>query len=204
MEKAKKGLFGSLLDFWMEKVSIGKPNSIGFWNETETVENHFAEMGAVASLTQEETKRSFWKETAETIQEETERRILFAEEPERKKPDEEEEFFDGERDVSKMFTAEVFRNGRRETEETEENGFGTAFVWEMPEEEKVERNIIPVAEEPEEKEETVMETAQGVQVKEIPKREEKQTEQQIDIEKLMRQMTKKLWEERESCGRRLR
>ena len=33
---------------------------------------------------------------------------------------------------------------------------------------------------------------------------EPQKTAEIDVEKLMRQITKKLWEEREGCGRRLR
>ena len=33
---------------------------------------------------------------------------------------------------------------------------------------------------------------------------EPQKEAEVDVEKLMRQITKKLWEEREGCGRRLR
>ena len=36
------------------------------------------------------------------------------------------------------------------------------------------------------------------------RKEEAKAEPAVDIEKLMRQMTKMLWEERESCGRRLR
>ena len=206
MEKDKKGLFGRLLDFWKEKIGAGETDSIGFWNDTETVENHLAEMGAVASLTQEETKKAFWAESIETAQEEKEEKLFFAEAAEEEKPLEAEvESLNGKRDVSKIFTAEVFWNGGRETEETEEHGLGTAFVWETPEEEKAIRNIIPVMEE-DEQEEQIAETepAQEIRLEEMPKREDKQTETQIDIEKLMRQMTKKLWEERESCGRRLR
>ena len=36
------------------------------------------------------------------------------------------------------------------------------------------------------------------------KQEEKKTEPAVDIEKLMRQITERLWEEREGCGRKLR
>lgn len=205
MEKEEKGLFERLLDFWKEKISMGEPNGIEFWNDTETVENHLAEMGAVASLTQKGTRMAFWEETAESVQEEAEKQILFAEVAEAKKPDEvEEETFDGKRDVSKMFTAEVFRNGGRETEEPAETRLGKAFMWEMPEEEKAARNIIPVAEEVKQEEEPETEAAQEIRLETMPEQEEKQPESQIDIEKLMRQMTKKLWEERESCGRRLR
>lgn len=206
MEKEKKGLFGRLLDFWKEKISLGETEGIGFWNDTENAENHFAEMGAVASLTQEETKKAFWKETAGMTQDETEERIFFVEEAEKEKPiEEEKEAANKKRNRAKLFAEEVFRNGGWETEATEESRLGEVFLWEMPEEEKTARNIIPVAEEAEQEEEaTETEAGQEIPMEEIPKREEKQRETQIDIEKLMRQMTKKLWEERESCGRRLR
>lgn len=204
MEKEKKGLFGRLLDFWKEKISIGEPNGIRFWNETETAEDHFAEMGAVASLTQEEMKRNFWEETAEAVQEESERQIFFVEETERKRTLETEDIEPNEkRMVSKMFATEVFWNGEQETEEAE-HGVGKTFLWEMPEEEKMVRNIIPVAEKVEQEEIAERETLQEFQSEELPGKESKQPDPQIDIEKLMRQMTKKLWEERESCGRRLR
>ena len=52
LEKEKKGLFGRMLDFWREKIGMGETDGIGFWNDRENVENHFAEMGAVASLMQ--------------------------------------------------------------------------------------------------------------------------------------------------------
>lgn len=205
MDKEKKGLFGRLLEFWREKLEMGEKDSIGFWNETEIAENHFAEMGAVTSLMQEETKKTFWEETTKAVQDKKEERIFFVEAAESGKSIEEEEAVTHEkRDASKMFTAEVFRNGEWETEETEKRGLGKAFLWEAPEEEKNQRSIIPVAEEAVQKEEVTAEAVQEIRVEEMPKREEKQTETELDIEKLMRQMTKKLWEERESCGRRLR
>ena len=61
MEKEKKGLFGRLLDFWREKSETGTTDGIGFRDDAVDVEKHFAEMGAVASLTQEETKKVFWE-----------------------------------------------------------------------------------------------------------------------------------------------
>ena len=50
MEKERKGLFGRLLDFWKEKIAMGQTDSIGFWNDVEAVENHFAEMGEKAYI----------------------------------------------------------------------------------------------------------------------------------------------------------
>ena len=206
MEKEKKGLFGRLLEFWKGKFETKETDGIGFWNETETVENHFAEMGAVASLTQEETKKAFWEETVEVAQDKKEKRIFFVEAAKAEQPlQEEAEETDEKRNVSKMFAAEVFRNGEWETEAVEESGLGKAFLWEMPEAEKDVRNIIPMAEEAEREEQSMKtEDTQDIRIETMPEREEKQPEPQIDIEKLMRQMTKKLWEERESCGRRLK
>ena len=66
------------------------------------------------------------------------------------------------------------------------------------------RNIVPVMEEVAQEEEKTEEEAEESPEREKIKKEGQQVESEIDIEKLMRQMTKKLWEERESCGRRLR
>ena len=81
---------------------------------------------------------------------------------------------------------------------------GKPFLWEMPMEEQEKRSIIPVMAEPVQEKESVLEERQEKLERETTKREEPQAESTVDIEKLMRQMTKKLWEERESCGRRLR
>ena len=81
---------------------------------------------------------------------------------------------------------------------------GKPFLWEMPMEEQEKRSIIPVMAEPVQEKESVLEERQEKLERETTEREEPQAEPTVDIEKLMRQMTKKLWEERESCGRRLR
>ena len=64
------------------------------------------------------------------------------------------------------------------------------------------KNILLTAAEKEKKKEfsEVMEETKT----ELPKKEERQTEQNVDIELLMQKITKKLWEERESSGRRRR
>ena len=74
----------------------------------------------------------------------------------------------------------------------------------LPEEETEKRQVIPVSEEKVQEKELAVEEIKEPQSTVVSKKEEKQTEPVVDIEKLMRQMTKKLWEERESCGRRLR
>lgn len=214
MEKEKKGLFGRMLDFWKEKISMDETDGIGFWNGKETTETHFAEMGAVAALSQGETKRAFWEEAAETALEkkeadsdilEQEKRFFFveAEKEEKEKfsePTEEEKI--QKKAVSRLFTAEFFRE-EKETE-VEEGRMGQAFLWEEPEEEKEKRSIVPVAEEGAQAEKNIAEAEEEMPKVEPVKREERQEEMPFDIEKLMQQMTKKLWEERESCGRRLR
>lgn len=104
--------------------------------------------------------------------------------------------------ASQIFTAEVFRKVR--PAEAEEHKLGQSFLWERPEEERAKRNIIPVEEEAKQKEAVVSEWEKGFPKAEAMKWEEPQKEAPFDIEKLMQEMTKKLWEERESCGRRLR
>ena len=75
---------------------------------------------------------------------------------------------------------------------------------EMPAEETERRRIIPVTAEMEQKKEVVSAEQQERSEQKTFQKEETKVEPVVDIEKLMRQMTKKLWEERESCGRRLR
>lgn len=214
MEKEKKGLFGRLLDFWKEKIGMGGTDSIGFWNGAEDVEKHFDEMGAVASLNQGEMRKTFWEESVDEVLEEKEqddsvleeqKKIFFAEAEERKEENllilEEAEKME-EKQGTKLFRTEVFREKRQAEEE--KGGLGETFLWEMPAEEPAKRRIIPVTAEPEDKEEPTAEEAQESLERKVTKREEPQIEPVVDIEKLMRQMTKKLWEEREGCGRRLR
>ena len=67
----------------------------------------------------------------------------------------------------------------------------------------VTEEVMPPEEVVQEEEKTEKEAEESPEREKI-KKEGQQVESEIDIEKLMRQMTKKLWEERESCGRRLR
>ena len=190
-----------MLDFWREKIGMGETDGIGFWNDRENVENHFAEMGAVASLTQEETKKDFWQETAESVLEEaTEGELFFAE---KKKPVQKEEANPQEkRRTARLLTAEMFRLEQEDA--VEEERLGQVFLWETPGMEEEKRSIVPVMEEVVQEEEKTEKKAEESPEREKIKKEGQQVESEIDIEKLMRQMTKKLWEERESCGRRLR
>ncbi len=213
MEKEKKGLFGRLLDFWKEKIGAGETKGIGFWNGARELENRFAEMGDAVSLKQEK-KKAFWEEKVETVlgvKEETgglleqEKKLFFAE-AEKEQKENSEVGEEGEktekRKVSSLFLTEVFQEERQE--EAEGSKMGQAFLWEMPEMEKERRSIVPVTEKMQQEKTPVAEAEQEMPKAETAKREEPQTEMPFDIEKLMQQMTKKLWEERESCGRRLR
>lgn len=193
-----------MLDFWKERIGIGGTDRIGFWHDTETVEKHFAEMGAMAVLTQEETKTAFWEETAEVFPAEKVKGTFFAEtEKVRESPlQEEEEKADHKRTVSRVFAAERF--GTEKEEDAKERQLGKAFFGEMPGEEKEKRSIIPVTEEPAGVQEASTEKMLEMSEKNKTGKEETQEAPVIDIEKLMQQMTKRLWEERESCGRRLR
>ena len=211
MEKEKKGLFGRLLDFWKEKIGTGETDSIGFWHEKRTVENHFAEMGAVAVLSQQETKRAFWEEAAETVFQQEEMENRFLEKRKETVIEEKEDSTSGMKEESeraedkrrtKVFTAELFREEKQVEEEKE--GIGRTFFLEMPAEETERRRVIPVTAEMAQEKKVALEEPQEMEKREEPQRKEVQAEPVVDIEKLMRQMTKKLWEERESCGRRLR
>lgn len=197
MEQEKKGLFGRLLDFWREKAEADTTDSIGFWNDAEDVEKHFAEMGAVASLTQEEMKKVFWAERTEESQEK-QKRILEMDDAE------------GEQQSKKLFAEEPKMQYEERSrlsevfaEDLPEKPMERIFQREMPEGEQERRRILSVADEAELEKELSAEE-QRDSVTEIIRKEETQTEPVVDIEKLMRQMTKMLWEERESCGRRLR
>ena len=136
---------------------------------------------------------------------EQEKQIFFAEEENGREKDS-ETAEDGEkteqRKASNLFLTEVFREERQA--EAEESKLGQAFLWERLEEEREERSILPVTEDAKQEKVVVSQGEQEFPKAEAVKREEPKTEEPFDIEKLMQEMTKKLWEERESCGRRLR
>ena len=105
--------------------------------------------------------------------------------------------------IAPIFTAEIFREKteRREAEERRK----TIFMQEAPFAEQEKRKTIPiVAETGLAEKAAVAEEAKDVP-QEAPKKEREQAKgAEIDIERLMREMTKRLWEEREASGRRLR
>ena len=79
------------------------------------------------------------------------------------------------------------------------------FMQEAPFAEQEKRKTIPIVEETGlAKKAAAAEEAEDVP-QEAPKKEREQARgAEIDIERLMREMTKRLWEEREASGRRLR
>ena len=207
MEREKDGLFGRLVHFWKEKIRMQGEDGIGFWKEEENVENHFAEMGTVAALSQKEIKGTFWKEEAERKEQEKKIVQLLPDVEEAKvrkeNPGEVEEREGKAEHSPRVFMAERF--AMKKAEGTDENSLRSVFVKDMPDEAKGKRHIIPVLEEnsmTQEREQTAEvlqeDTAENFQ------KEEKSVESKLDVEQLMREITKRLWEERGGCGRRLR
>ena len=200
MQQEKKGLFGRLLDFWKEKTEEAC-GGIGFWSGGKTEGKTTAENRQDA-LPQEkaEKKPFFWEETVRTAKgkkaEEAEtfgqeRRRSFAEEKtaEAKGPAlrTAEESTQERKTIVPIFTAEIFR------EKTE---------WREAEER---RKTIPIVAETGLAEKAAASEEAEELPQEAPKKEREQAKgAEIDIERLMREMTKRLWEEREASGRRLR
>ena len=158
----------------------------------------------------------FWEETVRTAKEKKaeeaetfgqERRRSFAEEKTEEAKGTElrtaEESTQERKTIAPIFTAEIFREKteRREAEERRK----TIFMQEAPFAEQEKRKTIPiVAETGLAEKAAAAEEAEDVP-QEAPKKEREQAKgAEIDIERLMREMTKRLWEEREASGRRLR
>lgn len=180
MQQEKKGLFGRLLDFWKEKTEEAG-GGIGFWSGGKT-EGKTAAENRQDALPQEkaEKKPFFWEETVRT---------------EKGKKAEEAETFGQEwrRPFAEEKTAEAKGPALRTAEEStqERKTIAPIFTAEIFRE-KTERR------EAEERRKTIF-------MQEAPKKEREQAKgAEIDIERLMREMTKRLWEEREASGRRLR
>ena len=195
MERKKEGWFHRLLPFWKERTEQMEGERIGFFYEQEYKSSPFAEMGAVASLTQAETKQLF--DEAEKVTAERPTGLFDMWEKDEEKPlrmAEEEKTRKSEQRNVELFRGGAFwREERREKEEAEER---SVFLREM-ELESEKQMISAVKEEVEPAE--MQETAETTK-----KREQKKAEPAVDIEKLMRQITERLWEEREGCGRKLR
>lgn len=217
MQQEKKGLFGRLLDFWKEKTEEAG-GGIGFWSGGKTEGKTTAENRQDA-LPQEkaEKKPFFWEETVRTAKgKKAEEAETFGQERRRS-------FCGGENGGSKgaciadgggkqrgkrktivpIFTAEIFRE-KTEWREAEERR-KTTFMQEAPFAEQEKRKTIPIVAETGLAEKAAAAEEAEELPQEAPKKEREQAKgAEIDIERLMREMTKRLWEEREASGRRLR
>ena len=79
------------------------------------------------------------------------------------------------------------------------------FMQEAPFAEREKRKTIPIVAETGLAEKAAVAEEAEELPQEAPKKEREQAKgAEIDIERLMREMTKRLWEEREASGRRLR
>ena len=155
-----------------------------------------------------EALTAFWMEKTTEMQQDG---IGFQTEkaPRRKKDDsvfgnEEKAFFSEEKRKNLFAEGKDFllAESFREKKEGQQTGMQKDGVWEETMEEQ---KVVPVIEEktvPLQVE--VAEEEQGEKQEQKRKKEERQQETEVTVEMLMREITKKLWEERESCGRRLR
>ena len=214
MAEEKKGLFGRLLDFWKEKTEE-KGGGIGFWNREKEEQGKAAEKWQDVLPQEKAEKPTFSEETMRIAKEKKEEeqgllqkegKQFFVEEKAEEKQEPAlwtaEESMQERKTIIPIFTAAVFREKTERQEEKEKRNL--IFWQEEPFAEQEKRKTIPIAAEstPAEKETAEEETEKP---QETPKKEREQAKgAEIDIERLMREMTKRLWEERETSGRRLR
>ena len=189
-----------------------KIEQIGFWNREKKEQGRTAEKWQDALPQESAKKPTFSEETVRTAKEKKaeetelfgqEKQKFFAEENVEEKQESalrtaEEEMPQEKKTIVPIFTAEIFREETERQEEEEKRK--SIFRQETPLEEREPRKTVPVAAETKAvKKETAEEET------ETPKKEREQAKgTEIDIERLMREMTKRLWEERETSGRRLR
>lgn len=228
MGMKEKGLFARFLDFWKEKTEEGGAG-IGFWSEKKTEKALAAE--GMPEAQKETEKLTFWEKTVQrTAEQKAEEQGLFRREgrrifsEEKKEKERKESLLQVmERDVREwkeplletaeqsaqakkmplpIFAAEIFREEAEWSTEKEKRK--TIFLQETPLEEKEERKPVPIiATESRLAEETAAEEKEMPQQLQKEAKAEREQMPEIDIERLMQEMTKKLWEEREMSGRRL-
>ena len=203
MEKERKSLFGKLLAFWKEKMDFGETKKKLRWQKEERKVPLFAETGAEAVMEQEETKSFFWEEApAVAGMEEISTGFLGEAAKAEKMVEEHKEVPAKGKRKEESFMGRFFWGENQKMTEAEA-GKNMVFMAE-PEEGTERRTIIPATEEKaEERKIPVLAEPTVLEEKNLSK-EKGQTLPAVDIEGLMREMTKRLWEEREGCGRRLR
>ena len=226
MEQEKKGLFERLLDFWRERTTE-KGGGIGFWHRAKAEGDTGAEksQGILpqekaekpsfwAETVQRTEKPSFWEETAQRTAEQKketegllrkEGKQLFLEEKAEGKKEPllrtEEKSVQEKKTHIPIFAAEIFQEKTEQYREREKRK--TIFLRESPLEEKEKRKAVPIV-----TTERGLAEEEAAEEKEMPQKKPKTEREQekgeeIDIERLMQEMTKRLWEEREMSGRRL-
>lgn len=196
MEKEEKSIFERLMDFRKEKIGMAEADGIGFWTEEKEKRIFAAERergGFGAVFLSEKSRRNFW-EQEDFAEKEIRRKEELAAEGQEKKTEHLE--------TTRLFFAEGLREGQKERKE--KSGIGRAFWTEAVTGEQAERRkTVPIVSTVAEKKKTPP-AAEEQRTPQKQEKTEKEERSEIDIERLMRQMTKRLWEERESCGRRLR
>ncbi len=224
MKMKEKGLFARFLDFWKEKTEE-ESGGIGFWHRAKAEGDTGAEksQGILpqekaekpsfwAETVQRTEKPSFWEETAQRTAEQKEEGLLRKEEKqlfsEEKAEGKKEPLLRAEKKSVQekkthipIFAAEIFQEKTEWHREKEKRK--TIFLRESPLEEKEKRKAVPIV-----TTERGLAEEEAAEEKEMPQKKPKTERKQekgaeIDIERLMREMTKKLWEEREMSGRRL-
>lgn len=226
MEQEKKGLFERLLDFWRERTTE-KGGGIGFWHRAKAEGDTGAENSQGILPQEKAEKPSFWAETAQrtegsTFWEKTAQRTaeqkketegllrkegkqLFLEEKAEGKKEPllrtEEKSVQEKKTHIPIFAAEIFQEKTEQYREREKRK--TIFLRESPLEEKEKRKAVPIV-----TTERGLAEEEAAEEKEMPQKKPKTEREQekgeeIDIERLMQEMTKRLWEEREMSGRRL-
>lgn len=217
--KERTGLFWRLLEFWRQREPQGeKETGIGFWQNTERNKPLFWKetddiFVKYPPEMQKKRQKVFWKETSITEEEQETESSYFS-----RKSDTEAQQTGQKRSFSeapKQEQAEQKRkNGifdttafRREAQRPNERQMGIFRIfseneaWDMEHERHrpvpVEDNTENSKAAPNAEPSTQWKAASKESVQEVQK-----PEPAIDVEALMRQMTKRLWEERESGGRR--
>ncbi len=226
MEQEKKGLFERLLDFWREKTTE-KGGGIGFWDRAkaerdtrtealqEVLPQEKAEKLSLWAETAQRTEGStFWEKTAQRTAEQKkeaegllrkEGKQLFLEEKVEAEGEPllrtEEKSVQEKKTHIPIFAVEVFREETEQYREREKRK--TIFLRESPLEEKEKRKAVPIV-----TTERGLAEEEAAEEKEMPQKKPKTEREQtkiaeVDLERLMQEMTKRLWEEREMSGRRL-
>ena len=217
--KERTGLFWRLLEFWRQREPQGeKGTGIGFrqnaernkplfWKETDDI---FVKHPPEA---QKRLQKVFWKEKSKTGEEQETESSYFSQKPDTQaeQTGEKRNFSEApkqeqaeQKRKSGIFDTTAFRRKAQRPNERQMDVFRVFSgneVWDM---EYERHRPIPI-EDNTENSKVTPKAEPLTQWKAAPKEREQEVqkpEPTIDVEALMKQMTKRLWEERESGGRR--